>query len=326
MQHQALIAIDVGGTKSLVACADIATGEVHSMRLPTHLPGENGRQTLERLCSAARELTPSGREIAAAAAVFPGVVRDGELTLSPNTPALNGLALAPLIRESLTPGGSELPVLLDNDVKAGALAESQYGALAGTRHALYLNLGTGLSAASIVDGRVMQGDRGAAMEIGYMLSPFLTPDALLDGSRQLPGVAPLESIFSGGALDAWAREVCGEQACAQDLFVSQDPGISEALDRRILAWAAQVTNLAVALDVKQIAMAGGMTRHFERLAQVLNTVLTRFVPFPPAVVMARFADDAPLRGALVMASTSAGLTGATLEDLNRQLDRVGVRQ
>ncbi len=65
--------------------------------------------------------------------------------------------------------------MLDNDVKAGALAEARWGSLVGIDDAIYLNLGTGLAAAAIANGRLIRGHNGAAMEIGYMLEPFLDP-------------------------------------------------------------------------------------------------------------------------------------------------------
>ena len=55
------------------------------------------------------------------------------------------------------------------DVKAAATAEARWGALAGYDPAIYLNLGTGLGAAIVVDGRVVKGAHGASGEIGYNL-------------------------------------------------------------------------------------------------------------------------------------------------------------
>ena len=62
-----------------------------------------------------------------------------------------------------------VPVRVATDVKAAATAEARWGALAGSDPAIYLNLGTGLAAAIIVGGRVLDGAHGASGEIGYNL-------------------------------------------------------------------------------------------------------------------------------------------------------------
>src|SRR2546423_316222 len=77
---------------------------------------------------------------------------------------------------------------------AAAAAEVRHGALAGHDPALYLNLGTGLAAALVVGGRVVNGRHGAAGEIAYNLR---VPDDLI-GSHD--GRPALEERVSGSAL------------------------------------------------------------------------------------------------------------------------------
>lgn len=61
-----------------------------------------------------------------------------------------------------------LPVFMDNDMNAGALAEHLYGIAKNMRDIVYLGLGSGVGAGIIVNGRMLHGNGGFAGEIGHM--------------------------------------------------------------------------------------------------------------------------------------------------------------
>lgn len=301
-----LLAIDVGGTKTQVACYNLARQHMSTRILATHAPGLCGVPALERILDAARDCVAEydNVQVLSVAAVFPGVVRGPSLLMAPNTPGFEGLDLQGLVAKAF---GNAL-VVLDNDVKAGALAEVRWGSLAGIDNAIYLNLGTGLSAAAIANGKLIRGHNGAAMEIGYLLSPFLDPTAPQHWRTYEAGGAPLEELFSGNALSQLAAEMLGAGHAAPNLFASTDAHVREALQHRILACAVQVANLAVALDVERIAIGGGLYRQASLLAPMIEQLIHRVVPFAPSIAAAHFTHDAPLWGALSMALEAAGLS------------------
>jgi glucokinase len=300
-----LVAIDVGGTKTQAASFDTSTGALRRCRLDTHADGLTGRSALHRILGEVKAnlQLDAHASLVSVAAVFPGVVRRHQLLMAPNAPGLEGLSL----HDELSAAFDNTPIVLDNDVKAGAVAEYVWGALRGTEHALYLNVGTGLAAAAIIHGEVYRGRHGAALEIGYQLSPFLdgTEPAQWQGWRD--GMAPMEDTFSGAALDALARQTLGPESGTKDLFASSAPELKQPLQRRIDALSAQLVNLAIAFDVETIAIGGGVNRQFPVLEANLAPLLQRLVPFPPALVCARFADDAPLWGAMELARRAANL-------------------
>ena len=300
-----LVAIDVGGTKTQAASFDTSTGTLQRCRLDTHANGLVGRSALHRIIDdiKAQLQLDANTPLAGLAAVFPGVVRRHHLLMAPNAPGLEGLSL----HDELASAFAKSPIVLDNDVKAGAVAEHVWGALRGTEHALYLNAGTGLAAAAIIHGEVYRGRHGAALEIGYQLTPFLDRIAPARWQGWRDGMAPMEDTFSGAALDELAHETLGPAFSAKDLFESTDPALQQLLQRRIDALLAQLVNLAIAFDVETIAVGGGINRQFPLLEAHLAPLLQRLVPFPPAFVRARFAEDAPLWGAMEMARRAANL-------------------
>lgn len=311
-----LLAIDVGGTKTHIACYDIVNARLSTYILATHAEGLLGVPALERILNAARDCVAAfkGAPVLSVAAVFPGVVRGPTLLMAPNTPGFEGLDLQSLLSQGL----DCTSVTLDNDVKAGALAEARWGSLAGVDNAIYLNLGTGLAAAAIANGKLVRGQNGAAMEIGYMLSPFLDPACPDQWHTHADGGAPLEDLFSGNALSLLAEEMLGHGHQALDLFSSNDAPVRKALELRIAACAVQVANLAVALDVGRIAIGGGLYRQASTLAPVIEQLIARVAPFPPQLVAAHFTHDAPLWGALSMA-----MEAAELNEIAQQLIAAG---
>lgn len=300
-----LLAIDVGGTKTQVACYDTARQRMNTRILATHAEGLSGVPALQRILQAAHDCVAEfgNAQVLSVAAVFPGVVRGPTLLMAPNTPGFEGLDLQALIAQAF----GNVCVSLDNDVKAGALAEVRWGSLAGVDNAIYLNLGTGLSAAAIANGKLIRGHNGAAMEIGYLLSPFLDPRQPEHWATYQNGNAPLEELFSGNALSQLAEHLLGHGRQPLDLFSSTDTDVRKALELRIAACAVHIANLAVALDVERITVGGGLYRQAALLAPMIEQLIQRVVPFPPTLATAHFTHDAPLWGAFSMAMEAAGL-------------------
>ena len=61
-----------------------------------------------------------------------------------------------------------VPVVVDNDANAAALAEARFGAARGHRFVLCVTLGTGIGGALVLDQRVYRGANGMAGEFGHM--------------------------------------------------------------------------------------------------------------------------------------------------------------
>lgn len=62
----------------------------------------------------------------------------------------------------------DLPIFIENNSNASALAEHWFGGGKGCRDLVYINLGEGISAGIILNDRILQGAKGYAGEIGHM--------------------------------------------------------------------------------------------------------------------------------------------------------------
>ena len=152
-------ALEAGGTKMVLALMDENGGELERAVIPTEAPEE----TLPRMLSFFR-----GGKIAAL-----GIGCFGPLTLDPAAPGYGTITRTPKLKWRNVPilayfrEGLNVPVSLDTDVNAAALAEAELGAARGTGVSLYLTVGTGIGGGLIVGGSPVHGLMHP--EIGHML-------------------------------------------------------------------------------------------------------------------------------------------------------------
>jgi glucokinase len=297
-----VLGLDFGGTKiAMAVCAPdgerLASATVSS-------GGEDGaRASFDRGVQSARDLLATaapGGELAAVGVSTFGIPFEDRVDLAP---AIDGWAELPLGRElrAAFPG---VPVRMATDAKAAAQAETRWGALCGYDPAIYLNLGTGLSAAIVVGGQVLSGGNGAAGEIGYNLR------TASDVGVPLAARVMLEDMVSGQALARRAASAHGQPIEAGEVFeASRDtPGLDRLLTDFVSELSFHVVNLAICINPVRIAVGGGIVRSWERLRPGLEQALNAGVPFPPELVVAKFPSEAPLIGAVALAldAISAG--------------------
>lgn len=204
-QHRSrhALAIDIGGTKVLIAIVTPDGQILARTTMPTRVPGQTpAKQMLaptasvvaegwpgvvshganpavhlvERIASAATTLCathavmPSGVGVATTGHVdsASGVVLHSGLV-----PGWSGFPLARRLAEALAGMGlPSLPVTIDNDGHAMALAEGRLGAARGIGHALCVAVGTGVGGGWLVDGNLYRGQRGLAGLVGHSVIEY----------------------------------------------------------------------------------------------------------------------------------------------------------
>jgi glucokinase len=290
-----VLGIDFGGTKIALATATLDGELMESDRLDTDA-GRGAEQAVDRTVVRAEELLATasrngGGRCVAVSAVSPGIVYEDGVALAPNVPGWNELRLPSLLRERFEPA----LLAVGTDVKAAAVAELRWGSLRGADPAILLILGTGIAAALVVGGEVLQGANGAAGEIGYSLR------GSCESTGAAEGHAPLEEYAGGRAIGERASELLGRHVTAAQVFDDPDPRARELLDTALDALAVQVANMSVMLDPARIAVGGGLMSHPDVVLAALERRLRMTAPFAPELVPAEFIQDGPLRGAIALA-------------------------
>jgi len=85
-----------------------------------------------------------------------------------------------------------VPVRLENDANAAALAEWRFGAGRGTRNLVYVTMSTGVGAGLILDGRLYRGTRFQSGEVGHV-------PVVPDGRPCTCGLRGCLEAYTGGA-------------------------------------------------------------------------------------------------------------------------------
>ena len=291
-----VIGIDIGGTKTAIALAGLRGSMIQQVRIDTR-PQDGPGQTLSRIAETVAKLISaagSDRPVAVGA-VSPGAIQTDGIRLAPNLPGWQDIALAAELVDRL--GISQVAVM--NDVQAGALAELRYGALRDSNPGIYVNIGTGLAAALVIDGRVVLGAHGAAGEIGYQR------DRGQLGKGAFGDHADLEDLIGGRALGRRAEATLGLAVDAAELFGLGDPVARHLIHQGLGALGSTLATLAAFTDPQLIVIGGGLMASVEEILPVITALVNESVPFPPTVVQARFLTDASLYGAIALAADAA---------------------
>jgi glucokinase len=162
-----LAAIDIGGTKCAVSLGAVEQDKMiilEKIRFPTSSQPE----TVIREISAALETLfakyPDRKPITLGISCGGPLNSQTGLILSPpNLPGWDQIDIVTPFRERFG-----IPVGLQNDANACALAEWRWGAGKGCRNMVFLTFGTGMGAGLILNGQLYSGTNDMAGEVGHV--------------------------------------------------------------------------------------------------------------------------------------------------------------
>ena len=190
-------------------------------------------------------------------------------------------------------------VYVDNDANLGALAEVTLGAGRNARFAAYVQIGSGVGAGMVVDGRPYRGARGTAGEIGHVV---VDAQGLVCrcGNRGC-----LETVASTQALLALMRASRGEEMTVPEMIDAAEAG--DAGCRRAISDAGQAVGRALAglinlFGPEMVVVGGDLGEAGELLLDPLREAVARDA-LPAAgdgleIVAGELGERANLLGAL----------------------------
>lgn len=210
-----LVGLDIGGTKCAVSVGSAAGGGLDiQSRDEFATAGLSWRQVLDGFAQRISALP----EIAAIGISCGGPLdsRRGVVMSPPNLPGWDDVPVTEFFRERFG-----VPVALQNDANACALAEYAYGSGRGVRNLVFMTFGTGLGAGIVIDGRLYSGTNDNAGEIGHIrLAPTgpvgYNKAGSAEGFCSGAGIARLAKIRFGidvTAKELFARVRAGDEAC-----------------------------------------------------------------------------------------------------------------
>ena len=259
------VGLDIGGTKT-DAVAVAPDGDIIArVRRPT---GWGDEAVIASILDSVAALSQDGgfatSELGSVGVGIPGLVEPGTGRV---LHAVN-LGVESLDISARAGGVLKVPIAVENDVKAAALGAA---ALRGDGASMaYLNLGTGVAAGIVADGRIWRGMHGTAGEVGHL---SVDPAGRLCGCGQRGCV---ETLCGGGALaKAWGRPGA---LPVRDIFDAAEVGDAHAIALRAdlaRGAAAAVRILVLSVDVETVVIGGGLTALGDRLHADIVATLRR---------------------------------------------------
>ncbi len=170
-----VVGVDIGGTKVAVGLVN-AHGEIkrqaRSLMAATGSADEGVAAVIAGIDSLFADDLAVRKSVRAIGVCSPGPLdpTTGTIINPPNLPCWRNFPLAQRMSQHF-----DVPVKVDNDGNAAALAEARWGAGRGHRNVFYATIGTGIGTGIVFDGRIYHGRTGAAAEGGHVSIDYRGP-------------------------------------------------------------------------------------------------------------------------------------------------------
>ncbi|MEW5819200.1 MAG: ROK family protein [Cyanobacteriota bacterium] len=324
MIKENIIGIDIGGTKISYGLLKLDGNLIDTITLPA-LADKPKEIFINQLITGINNLLTNNNIdiniIKGIGICCPGPINPitGDIINPPNLPMLWNTNLIQLIKRYY-----KVPIKVENDANAAALAEILIGAAKNLNNILYVTVSTGIGTGIIIDRKIYHGKNGLAGEGGHISINYHDK---IKCNCNAPGC--IESIASGTGIASKAKELIitnqvqnsllksfsdnPDQISAKQIaeFAKQNDSLSIALIEEsafnIGAWLGGMINL---LDPDMIVIGGGVSFTGELF---FNKVRATALKFTYNI----FASETPIMPAKL--KTNAGIYGAAslfLNDIN----------
>lgn len=259
-------------------------------RLPPERSAEKLAETVQSIVDLARDANKvRGVGIAVPALVEAGVARLGLLLNWRDVP------LAQLVSDKI---GMDVPVVVENDANAFAIAETYCGSSRSVGTVVFLVIESGAGAGVVSDGRLFRGGRGMAGEVGHLMvgGTGYVPD----GRGLLESYVGKEAVLArykkhGGAEGGLARFL-------KSLAQREDAAVRTAHDwsKWLVRGLSHIVNL---LNPDLIIIGGSVGQIFPFVAPQIRATLRATLQSGdqmPRIEMSEFGMEGPAFGAALL--------------------------
>lgn len=311
-----VIALEIGGTKLQVALGT-PEGEILAKNRGQADTSEGATSVLrwfdESIPSMLELGHASGRTVNGIGVGFGGPVdtASGGALVSHQVGGWGGFPLKSYFEDKF-----RLPTAVGNDANVSGWAEYCRGSGRGCRTFCYMNIGSGIGGAFVIDGKLFDGQGLGAAEIGHTYVPDWTSgvpgahiklerlcsgwaiEKRLQTSAQLRSATPLHALCGGDP----TRITCpmlGRAAAEGDVFALDE------LDRTAQSLAVALSNVIALIHPERIALGGGVSLLGDVLLEPLRKHVNAicFGPYRGRfeIVPCELGEDVVLVGGLLIA-------------------------
>ena len=300
-----VLGVDLGGTKCHGVVADLGGTVLADEVRPTSQEGAPYSTLLGVLDALSAHARAAGQDIRALAVGIPAYI-DPDTGLATGGPNVHWQGF-PLSKELAAHVAA--PFAIENDANLAALAHAWRGDARDCQDFVAINIGTGIGAGVVIDGRLARGRNNAAGEVGYLV---LSRGQLGDSGGD--GLGGFERVASGPAIAARAKALLREThlpsvlrdgpVTAGAVFTAAQDGdvlalrlVNAVLDRVAIA----IINVAAVANPERVVLDGSVGRALSPWLDELSTRIAPHLPAPPSIVVSSLGAYATVFGAVAAA-------------------------
>jgi glucokinase len=321
--HTLVVGVDIGGTKVAAGLVD-RNGEIKKQSRTPMAANRTAAEGLAAVVSAIDLLLDHGADlrdlIRGIGICAPGPLdpATGVVINPPNVPCWRNFPLATEVEKVY-----RVPVKVENDANAAALAEAYWGAGRGYRHIFYAGIGTGIGTGIVFAGHIYNGRTGAAAEGGHMSIDYHGPpcgcgkpgciEILAAGpaiarrarAKLASGKGPQSNILdlAKGNIDAVTSEMVGHAYTAGDELAKQ------TLQETVQLLSLWLSNIVDLLEPDVIIIGGGVAAMLNPFFSEISAWLSKYcinsrcqeIP----LLKAHYGADAGIAGGAALCSERA---------------------
>jgi glucokinase len=264
-----LLGFDIGGTKCAVILGHAEQGQVSIEDKVSFATPSGVEPALKEFETCAADLLDKHHCKSASVGVSCGgplCSRRGLILSPPNLP---GWDHVPIVKRFSA--YFQVPVFLQNDANACALAEWKWGAGRGFSNVVFLTFGTGMGAGLILDGKLYAGTCDLAGEVGHVRLAE-------EGPEGYGKAGSFEGFCSGGGIARLARSNGLPVTNAHEVFLAAEQGNHTAVDTLKTVSFYLGRGLAMLIDIlnpEVIVLGSIFARQRDRLWPLAEVVMRK---------------------------------------------------
>lgn len=286
-----VLGIDIGGTFIKVILKDYKTIITDKVRIEEH------HKTRDDFLKLIKTVIQGYRPDRVGIAVAGLVDKSGKITNSPNLRYVENVNLKGVLQDSFN-----IPVVVGNDANLAAYGEYVYGNGKNSQILICLTLGTGLGGGAVINGKILDGVVGCAMEIGHMVVE--KGGETCNCGRK----GCLEAYVSSYGLERIYKKVSGREGSSFDIIKlakQHQPEAMKTFDIFMDYLSVGVMNISHVFNPDKLLLSGGVVENYPQLIEKLKEKVKQITfPLPASVLeidMAKLGSWSGAYGAIALA-------------------------
>lgn len=192
------------------------------------------------------------------------------------------------------------PVTLKNNLHFAIIAEQEYGCLSHMDkdiNCCYLNIGEGITASYLINGKLYYGSHGLAGEIGFNITDFESPASSLTDHADMRSILQLmhENSRTFSLQDDFTLQDIVE------LYQNGHSEIVKVIDKAATYIALAIKNICDILDCETFVLNGSLLVFGDKFIDKIKQVLAAYPYIKTSIVKAGLGTNATKLGAIELA-------------------------